>query len=96
MALYRAGAIGYSGGGMTEQEALQLWAAGRDLGHDRVLDAVRTAAERVEPPAENTVQAWFRVSKDYWEIVSALLGGEAAGFPPYFRWPSAPASGAGR
>jgi len=94
--LYRAGAIGYSRGGMTSEEALELWAAGLALGHDQVLDALRTAAGRVDPPAENTVQAWFRVSRQYWETVSTLLGVETAEIPPYFRWPDAPASGAGR
>lgn len=90
-ALYQTGAIGYSGGGMTVEEAFELWAAGQALGHDQVLAALRTAAERVGPSPENTVQGWFRWSKRYWETFCAQLGVEAAEIPPYFRWPAASA-----
>jgi len=94
--LYQSGAIGYSGGGMPVEHAFQLWAAGQDLGHERVLEALRTTAGQVAPPRENTVPAWFRATEQYWKTFSAVLGVKAAEVPPYFRWPGAPASSSRR
>jgi hypothetical protein len=92
--LSTSGAVAFGASNMTAGYALALWDAGQMVGHDRVLNALRTAAAESTPPEGNEVAAWQGARKPYWATVSGLLGVDLTDVPPVGSWRNvAPADG---